>query len=253
MALGYEKKGHVVTITFNRPESLNAIDRATSLEFSAALIELRDDPDAWAAIITGAGDKAFSAGADLKRLPDDDQERQSGVPPTIMRGLDVWKPIIAAVNGLALGGGLEVALACDLRIASEKARFGLPEARWSVMPAWGGTQRLARTIPQAKAAEMLLIGDMMDAAEAWRLGLVNKVVPPDQLMAEAEAWAARICENGPLAVQYIKQAMVTGGNVALNDGLRLEQFLTDALFLSEDSSEGIRAFREKRKPDYKAK
>ena len=150
-------------------------------------------------------------------------------PPTIMRGLELWKPVIAAINGHALGGGLELALACDLRIAAENATFGLPEVTLGIIPGWGGTQRLPRAISQAKAAELLLMGQRIDAQEAYRIGLVNKVVPASELMATAEEWAGKLCEIPPLAVRAAKEAMIRGLEMSLEDGLGLEAKLEDFL------------------------
>jgi len=170
-----------------------------------------------------------------------------------MRGLELWKPLIAAINGLALGGGLELALACDLRIASENATFGFPEVALGIIPGWGGTQRLPRVIPWAKAAEVLLMRETFDAAEAYRIGLVNKVVPLDQLLPTAHEWAERICALGPLAVRAAKEAMIKGASLPLEEGLRLEWELEEYLFTTEDAHEGPTAFVERRKPVYKGR
>ena len=250
MTLLYEKRDRIVTITFNRPEALNALDLTTRREFSEATIRFRDDPEAWVAIITGTGDRAFSAGADLK---DFEPSQIFEMLPMITRGLNVWKPLIAAINGLALGEGLEVALACDLRIASEKAVFGVPEVRWGVMPGAGGTQRLPRTLPRARAAELLLMGTTIDANEAYRLGLVNKVVPLSELMTTTWEWATKLCQNGPLAVRTAKESMMRGISMPLEDGLELERLLLNRLCSAEDATEGVKAFREKRKPGFKAR
>lgn len=252
MALLYEKEDRIVTITLNRPEAMNAFDPEACQQFHDALVRFRDDDEAWVAIVTGAGDRAFSAGADLKKLV---PALAAGfrVPATIMRGLNIWKPLIAAVNGLALGGGLEVVLACDIRIAAENATFGTPEVRWSLVPGWGGTQRLPRMLPYAKAAEILLVGDPVDAQEAYRLGLVNKVVPRAELLPTARKYAARICENGPLGVRGAKECMVRGTSMTLEDGLRLEELTLAMLQNTEDAVEGPRAFAEKRKPQFKVR
>jgi len=169
-----------------------------------------------------------------------------------MRGLEIWKPLIAAINGVALGGGLEIALVCDIRIASEDAQFGTPEARLSLMPGWGGTQRLPRMIPWAKAAEMLLGGKIMDAQEACRIGLVNEVVPQQEVMPTAMKWAETMCHLGPLALRAIKQAMIKGTSTSLEEGLCIEKELVKYLVSTEDFAEGIKAFVEKRKPNYRA-
>ena len=256
MALIFEKKEKIACITLNRPEAMNALDLQTVSELSQALIEFRDDDGLWAAIITGAGDKVFCAGADLKTLVPlmgDAKDKPWILPPTILRGLELWKPVVAAINGLALGGGLELALACDLRIASERAMLGTPEVAIGVLPGWGGTQRLPRVIPRCKAAEILLLGRPIDAQEAYRIGLVNKVVPAAQLMQAAQEWASQLCEVGPLAARAIKEAMNRGVELTLEHGLKLEWQLEMGLFTSEDMQEGVKSFAEKRKPQFKAK
>jgi enoyl-CoA hydratase/carnithine racemase len=254
MALLYEKEGKIVTITLNRPEAHNSFDNDQTDEFSKACIKFRDDPDAWVAIITGAGDKAFSAGADLKKMVSTDGPAgKFEKPPHIARGLSITKPIIAAINGVAFGAGLEVALACDIRIASEQALLGTPEVKWSVIPGWGGTQRLPRMIPRAKAAELLMMGNNIDAKEAYRLGLVNAIVPPAEVMPTAKKWAAKIAENGPLAVRAVKESMMLGTDTTLEKGLDIEFGLLARVFKSEDAIEGPNAFIEKRKPKYKGK
>ena len=254
MALLYEKEDHVVVMTLNRPEALNAYDPEQTQEFSEALIKFRDDPDAWVAIITGAGDKAFSAGADLKKLVPESQAKGTITTfPNIMRGLTILKPMIAAVNGMALGGGLETALACDIRIAAENAVFGTPEVRWGLIPGWGGTQRLPRMVARAKAAELLFTGAAIDAQEAYRIGLVNAVVPLPELVPTAKEWARRICQNGPLALKAAKESMIRGIDMTLEEGLELEQSIVDKLIMSEDAIEGAKAFAEKRKPVFKGR
>lgn len=170
-----------------------------------------------------------------------------------MRGLDLWKPLIAACNGLTIGGGLELSLACDMIIASENATFGLPEVRVGVCPGGGGTQRLPRTVPIRIAAEMLFTGKTIDAQEAYRIGLVNKVVPLDQLMTEAKKLAESICEAAPLAVRTAKECMVRGLSLSLEEGLRLEDDYQTYIMSTKDFEEGMTAFREKRKPKYEGK
>lgn len=256
MALIYEKKGRIATITFNRPEAFNAMDPPTLQEFSASLADFRDDEESWVLIVTGAGEKAFCAGADIKTMiPLMRQWREKPwlMPPTIVRGMELWKPVIGAINGVALGGGCEIALACDLRIASEKASFGTPEVKLGLIPGWGGTQRLPRVIPLARAAEVLLTGQAIDAQEAYRLGLVNKVVPAAQLMPAAQEMAETISKNGPLAVRAAKEALVKTKSLSLEEGLRLEWTLFSNLFLTEDFKEGTGAFLEKRKPNFQGK
>jgi len=256
MAVDYEKEGRVAIFTINRPEAFNAVNVQVFQELHERMIEFRDDPELWVGIITGARTRAFSAGADIKdMLPFAREHRDSpgALPSSIMRGLDMWKPLIAAVNGLALGGGLEIVLACDIRIASEKARFGTPEVTLGLIPGWGGTQRLPRMLPWCKAAELLLTGRPIDAQEAYRIGLVNKVVPKEQVMPTAKEWAEAICQAGPLAVRAAKEAMIRGSSMPLEDGLRLERALFNRIMDTEDYAEGIAAFNEKRRPVYKAK
>jgi enoyl-CoA hydratase/carnithine racemase len=256
MALLYEKRGKVAYITINRPRALNAVDPETLQELSQALLDFRDDEERWVAILTGVGERAFCVGADIKdMLPVLGEIRNEWwrIPPTILRGLELWKPIIAAINGHALGGGLELALACDLRIAAENATFGVPEVTLGIIPGWGGTQRLPRAIPAAKAAELLFFGQRIDAQEAYRIGLINKVVPPPQLLPTAEEWAQKLCEIPPLAVRAAKEAMIRGVEVSLEEGLRLEAKLEDFLFATEDHKEAKAAWLEKRKPMLKGK
>lgn len=219
-------------------------------------MDFRDDSELLCAIITGAGSRAFCTGADIgKMLPFIKEHRgeQQLWWGTIMRGLEVWKPIIAAVNGMALGGGLELALACDLKIASENATFGQPEVKLGLIPGWGGTQRLPRVIPLARAAEMLLTGEPIDAQEAYRLGLVNRVVPLPELLPTAREWAENLCGLGPLALRAAKEAMTKGLDMELENGLRLEQKLFESLLSSEDYEEGTKAFVERRKPEFKGR
>ncbi len=255
MAIDYRKEGKIAIFTINRPP-VNAINMEVVRELREALMSFRDDPDLWVGIITGAGEKAFSAGADIKdTLPfmKEHRDRPWEFPDSLWRGLEVWKPLIAAINGVAAGGGLEIALTCDIRIASENARLGTPEVTLGLIPGWGATQRLPRVVPWAKAAEILLTGKLIDAQEAYRIGLVNEVVPPEEVMPRAMEWAGIICQAAPLAVRAAKEAMIRGSSLTLEDGLRLENSLNTYLFGTEDFTEGTTAFVEKRKPDYKAK
>ena len=254
--LDYTKEGKIATFTINRPEAMNALNLQVTRELHEALIDFRDDENLWVGIFTGAGDKAFCAGADIKELLPFLAEHGQEIwafPATHNRGMDLWKPLIAAINGFCLGGGLEIALGCDIRIAGEKARLGVPEVTLGLIPGDGGTQRLPRAIPRCKAAEMLLMGKMIDAQEAYRIGLVNTVVPPEEVMSTAREWAESICKAGPLAVRAAKQAMLRGCEMPLNDGLRLEFMLNAYVTSTEDFKEGTTAFVEKRKPVYKAK
>jgi enoyl-CoA hydratase/carnithine racemase len=174
-------------------------------------------------------------------------------PTTIVRQFDLWKPMIAAINGMALGGGLEMCLACDIRVAAEKARFGFPEVKVGMFPGAGGTQRLPRLVGAGMAAEMIFTGKLIDAQEAYRVGLVNRVVPLEEVMPTARGIADSICENGPLAIRSAKECMVRGMNMSLEEGLRLEVSLTPPVVFSQDFEEGLKAFAEKRKPEFQGK
>jgi enoyl-CoA hydratase/carnithine racemase len=260
MAIDYEKEDRIAIFTLNRPEAMNAISMEVMRELHEAMVDFRDDPELWVGIITGAGEKAFCGGADIKTtlpfMKEHLQDHPWVIPTTPMRGLDIWKPLIAAINGLALGGGLEMALACDIRIASQDARMGLTEVTLGLMPGWGGTQRLPRMIPWCKAAEMILTGRIIDAQEAYRIGLLNEVVSPGEVVPKAREWAKIISDAvAPLAVRAAKEAMVRGYNLTLEEGLRLENSLEAYLMETEDFAEGIRAFTEKpkRKPIYHGK
>ena len=259
MTVLYAQHGHVVTLTINRPDAMNAIDPETHQALIDAWTRFRDDESAWVAIFTGAGEKAFSAGADLKKMIPaafGEGRRRShndlGLGG-ITRGLEIWKPMIAAINGHCLAGGMELALACDLRIAVPHATFGLPEVRWAIMPGAGGTQRLPRAIPLAKAMELILMARTMTADEALRWGLVNAVVPAADLLRSAREWADTICERGPLAVRAAKEATLRGLTMPLADGLHLEAFLSGTLRGTADAVEGPKAFAEKRKPNFQAR
>jgi enoyl-CoA hydratase/carnithine racemase len=254
----YETKGRLAYVTINRPDRRNAIDPATSSELRDAFEAFKADDDAWVAILTGTGDQAFSAGADLVAMAQAFSGGDGGprwdVPfGGITRGFECWKPLIAAINGYCLAGGLELALACDIRVAAEHATFGLPEPKRAIIPAAGGTQRLPRAVPLAFAMELLMTGDRFDSETALRFGLVSRVVPADKLMTTAEEVAGRILECGPLAVRYIKEAALRGRELSLEDGLKLESQMAGKVFQSEDAREGPTAFAQKRKPEYKGR
>ena len=202
MNIEYEKQGKIAVFTLNRPKALNTLSPELMHELHEALEDFRADNDLWVGIITGTGQKAFCAGADIKTwLPfvKETKTKPWLFPSTPMRDMELWKPIIAAVNGIAMGGGLELALACDLRIASENARFASPEVKLGIMSRLGGTARLPDLIGLSKAAEMMLMGDPIDAQEAYRIGLVNKVVTPEQVMPAAKEWAENLCKVSPLS------------------------------------------------------
>jgi len=254
MALIYEKKDKIAYVTINRPEAMNAMDPETYTELSEAWIDIRDDPDVWVAIITGAGDKAFSAGADLKKTIGRPVEAwhfwQTQEEQILNRGLEVWKPIIAAVNGYCLAGGMTLLLATDIRIAAEHATFGVSEVSRGILPGNGGTQRTIQQLPYPIAMYLLLTGERMNAEEALRAGLINKVLPLPELMPEAERIARKICENAPLAVRAIKELAVRGQYLPIEYGLRLEQAVQRVLSTTEDAKEGPKAFSQKRRPSY---
>lgn len=257
MVIKYEKKGRVGCFTLNRPEALNAFNPEMFQALSDALIDFQQDDSLWVGILTGAGDRAFSAGADVRtmlpKLSGEWQLDPSLMPPTIVRGLELWKPMIAAINGVALGGGLEFALACDIRIAAEKAIMGQPESRLGFIPGWGGNCRLPRMLPWAKAAEMLFTGDPITAQKAYSLGLVNEVVALPELMPAAERWAEKIIRSGPLAVRTAKEIMVKSMNMSLEESLKLEWERFGQILHTQDAAEGQRAFLEKEIPEFKAR
>ncbi len=252
MAVLYEKDGKVVTLTLNLTETPNRLDADSFRQLGSALMDFRDDPGAWVGIITGTGE-VFSTGADHNTMLRPWAAGSYKEPPMITRGLEIWKPLIAAINGPARGGGLEIALACDIRIASENAYLQFPEVGSGLIPGLGGTQRLPRIISPAKAAEMIFLGAPVSAEEAYRLGLVNKVVSLSQLLPTAKAWAAKICENRFLAVRRAKESMIRGMNMTLEDGLRLELAFFEELLQGEDYQEAIRALDEGRKPRHETR
>jgi enoyl-CoA hydratase/carnithine racemase len=252
----YTKEGKMAMFTINRPDAMGALNLEGMTQLHNALLDFRDDDELLVGIITGTGDKVFSSGVDIKDyLPfvQKTTNKKWQRPTGIMRGLDLWKPLIAACNGLTLGGGLEIALACDIMIASENAKFALPEVLVGVCPGGGGTQRLPRTIPRRIAAEMLFTGKTIDAQEAYRIGLVNKVVAIGQLIFEAKKIAEAICQAGPLAVRAAKECMMRGLDLSLEEGLRLEDDFTTYIMSTQDFEEGLTAFREKKKPKFKDK
>ena len=256
MAVDYEKEGRIAIMTINRPEAMNALNADVSREMHEAMVDFRDDPDLWVAIITGAGDRAFSAGADIKgfrQASSEEVERAKKVDEAPVRADTIWKPFIAAIHGYCLGGGLELAMSCDIRIAAEDAQLGQPEINIGYMPGAGGTIRLPRFVPNAVAAEMLFTGNRINAQEALRIGLVSRVVPLDQLMPAAKEIANTICQRGPLGVRASKEAMIKAYSLTLEEGLQLERRLNTQLRTTDDFVEGARAFAEKRPPDYKGK
>lgn len=245
----------IAVITLNRPEKRNAFDAEHYQMLSEAWTRVRDDPAIRVAIITGAGDKAFSSGADLKsyvgRSVPLSEHWLTQKEQLLNRGLEIWKPVIAAINGYCLAGGMTLMLATDIRIAVPTATFSLAEVKRGIIAGNGGTQRTAAQLPYAIAMELLLTGDSLDAATAERWGLVNRVVPPEQLMPTALDYARRIAANAPLAVQAAKELAVRAPEMGLVTGLRMEQFVNKMLSGTEDTREGTAAFAEKRQPRFK--
>jgi enoyl-CoA hydratase/carnithine racemase len=252
-----EERDGIVTLTLNRPDSANALSLALLSEFHEVLSNLRFRSDVRVVILTGAGTKAFCAGADLKerRGMDEDQVRKtvSQIRGVVEGVANLPMPVIAAVNGVAFGGGTELALAADLRIAAESARFGLTETSLAIIPGAGGTQRLPRLIGLAKAKELIFTARRIDAATALRLGLVNDVVPDAELLPAAHRLADEIAQNGPIAVRQAKFAIDQGCEVDLRTGLAIEQKAYDVVIPTQDRLEGLAAFAEKRKPRYEGR
>ena len=250
MSIDLTIENHVASITINRPDRMNAMDADHYAGLSAAWERVRDDADIRVAVITGAGEKSFSAGADLKSFlnqqPPLAELLLTQKNQLLNRGLEVWKPIVAAVNGYCIGGGMTLLLATDLRVCVEHATFSVAEVKRGVFPANGGTQRIAQQLPHPIAMEMLLLGDSFDAQTALRWGLVNKVVRPAELMDTALEYAQRLARNAPLAVQSAKELALRSRDVDLATGLRMEQMMLRLLQTSQDVGEGTRAFAEKR-------
>jgi enoyl-CoA hydratase/carnithine racemase len=249
----YKKEGKIAVFTINRPEALNSLSPDALALMAEVMTDFRDDKNLWVGIVTGAGEKAFCAGLDLRSAPPGtslDPIKDGKKIPTLVRGLQIWKPLIAAVNGYAFGGGCEISLACDIRIAAENAQFGLTEVTLGLIPGWGGTQRLPRIIPFGKAIEMILMGKRITAQEGYNLNLVSKVVPQKELMATAREWAEQICGLAPLAVRAAKEAAFRGRDMTLAEGLALETELAAKVMRTADFTEGRQAFIVKRKANF---
>jgi enoyl-CoA hydratase len=246
----------IATITVNRPDKLNALNDATIAELGNAIDEVRSREDVAGAIVTGAG-RAFVAGADIAELssqtPGIAKARAQGGQAVFRRFETSPKPVIAAVNGFALGGGCELALACHIRIASDKAKFGLPEVKLGTCPGFGGTQRLARLVGKGRAIQLITTAEMIDAAEAYRIGIANKVVPGEELMNAATEMMRTILANGPLAVAVAMEAVDRGLEMSLDEGMVLEANHFALLAATEDMQEGMKAFLEKRAPEFRGK
>ena len=252
-----ENRDGVLVITVDRPKVLNALNAQTVQEIGAAFDAARDDDSVKAVVLTGGGEKAFVAGADIGELAQMTPitgKITSEKGQRVFRAIEKFpKPVIAAVNGFALGGGCELALACHIRIASDKAQLGLPEVTLGIIPGYGGTQRMARLLGKGKALELILTGDRIKADEAERIGLVNRVVPADQLMTVAEEMARTIAKRGPLAVRAAIEAVMSGSDMPFEEGQFLEATLFGLLASTEDMKEGMGAFLEKRTAEFKGR
>ena len=251
----FEIKNHTGLVTINRPDKLNALNGKTIFELEDVFHLIKNNPDVFVVVITGSGEKAFVAGADIGELNKLDvisAKEFSEKGNRAFRAIETLdKPVIAAINGFALGGGCELALACHIRIASENAKFGQPEVNLGIIPGYGGTQRLARVINSARALEMILTGDMISAEEAFRIGLVNKVYPQSDLVNKALELADKISAKGQQAIRFALKAVKATDNISLTEGLSYEASLFALTCGTDDFKEGTAAFLEKRKPDFK--
>ncbi|MES2180085.1 MAG: enoyl-CoA hydratase-related protein [Gemmatimonadota bacterium] len=254
--LAFDIADRIATITVNRPDKLNALNDALMLELGRAVMEARRDPAVGAILLTGAG-RAFVAGADIGELVDQSATAGKARAERGQRTFRLFetspKPTLAAVNGFALGGGCELAMACHIRIASEKAKFGQPEVKLGIVPGYGGTQRLPRLVGKGRALQLLLTGEMIDAAEAYRIGLVNRVVAPEELITASRTLLATMLEQGPLAIAHCIEAVDRGLDMGLDDAIALEASHFGLLSATEDKAEGMRAFLEKRAAVFKGK
>jgi enoyl-CoA hydratase len=253
----FEKKDGIATVTLNRPDKLNALNSTVYKELYDAFESIENDPEVRVVVLTGSGEKAFAAGSDVAQMQNMDTLEIQKFMGTIRKTSDfiynLTKPTIAVIHGYALGGGCELSMCCDMRICSEKARFGQPEINLGLIPGASGTQRLQRLIGAAKAKEMIFIGDMIDAATAFSLGLVNKVVPPEKLMEEAMAWATKLAGKSGPVLAMAKMAINTGVDTDLASGLNMEIKCNALCFATYDRKEGMDAFLEKRKAVFKNK
>ncbi len=252
-----EKKNRIAYVTIDRPKVLNALNMATMEELRQVFTDLRDDKEIRVVILTGGGEKAFVAGADINELAKNDPVQAKAYTHRGQAVLDLienlGKPVIACINGFALGGGCEIAMACTMRLASENAKLGQPEVKLGIIPGYGGTQRLPRLVGTGLAMQMVLTGEMISAQEAHRIGLVNEVLPAAQLMTRAEEIAGKIIGMAPLAIQYCMEAVNQGMNMTLQEGLFLEATLFGICCATEDKKEGTTAFLEKRAANFQGK
>ena len=251
-AVLYEKKGRIAYVTLNRPEALNAVNREMSEALEDTWYQFDADPDVWVAILTGAGDRSFCSGADLRQLASGTGRPDYRPVHSLGHGVDVFKPIIGAVNGFCLAAGIDMILPCDIRVAAENATFGMTMTRWGVMASTGASQ-LPRSIHWAHAMEMLLTAERIDAQEAYRIGLVNKVVPFDQLIPTCEEYAEKILQNSPMAVRLTKEAAIRGRETTMQESLNIGFSLQRYNRTTDDAKEGPKAFSEKRKPEWKGR
>lgn len=270
MAVIYEKRGRIAIVTIDRPHARNSLDFETMGQLANAWLDFRDDPDLWVAILTGSGERDFCVGADLKTfipaVTDNIEALASGeksllgdrYPPNaplvaVLREGDIWKPIIAAVNGICSSGGLEMLQGTDIRIAAEHATFSIAEPKRGLFPGGGTTVRLPRQIPFVWAMEILLTCEFISAQKAYEIGLINRVVPKEELMPTALRIAEKICENAPLAIQAVKRSVRKCMNLPMDEALNLELEIAAEVFMTEDAREGPLAFMEKRKPVWKGR
>jgi enoyl-CoA hydratase/carnithine racemase len=253
----YDKKGPIAYVTFNRPKTLNALNKAVMTELRSAFEDARDDSSVRGAILTGAGDKAFAAGADISEMSNYtavDAESSTRYGQSVTDLIDnLGKPVIAAVNGFALGGGCELAMACAIRLAAETAKFGQPEVKIGLMPGYGGTQRLPRLVGKGRALQLILSGEIISAQEAYRIGLVNEIVPFANLISRAEFILNQINSNAPVGVKFSIEAVNKGLETSLNEGLLIEASLFAICVTTEDKKEGTSAFLEKRTPQFRGR
>src|SRR5580658_8824606 len=253
----YDKKGSIAYVTLNRPKVLNALNKATIKELRTAFEDARDDSDIRGVILTGAGEKAFAAGADIAEIANntaveaEEATRRGQALTDLIENLG--KPVIAAVNGFALGGGCELVMACTIRVAGESAKFGHPEVKLGVMPGYGGTQRMPRLVGRGRALKLILSGEVIDAAEAYRIGLVDELVPDAHVIERAETVLKKIIANAPLSVKYSLEAVNKGMETSVAEGLPLEASLFAVCASTDDKKEGTSAFIEKRSPNFRGK